>query len=76
MWSEGGLEVEAGSLYPALHRLERDDLLAAEWRKTDHGRRGKYYQLTRSGRKHLEAETERWSRLSGAIALVLKRSEA
>jgi PadR family transcriptional regulator PadR len=74
-WSEGGLEVKEGSLYPALHRLERDDLLAAEWRKTDNGRRAKYYRLTRTGLKHLEAETERWGRLSTAIAMVLKRSE-
>lgn len=75
-WSDGGLEIEEGSLYPALHRLERDDLLASEWRKTDNSRRAKYYKLTRTGRKHLDAETERWSRLSNAIALVLNRSEA
>ena len=75
-WSEGELEVEEGSLYPALHRLERDELLSAEWRETEAGRRAKYYKLTRKGRKHLEAELERWGRLSSAIGLFLKRSES
>lgn len=75
-WSEGELEVEEGSLYPALHRLERDELLTAEWRETEAGRRAKYYKLTRKGRKHLEAELERWGRLSSAIALFLERSDA
>jgi transcriptional regulator len=75
-WSEGELEVEEGSLYPALHRLERDELLTAEWRETEAGRRAKFYKLTRKGRKHLDAELERWSRLSSAIALFLERSDA
>jgi len=75
-WSEGELEVEEGSLYPALHRLERDELLTAEWRETDAGRRAKYYKLTRKGRKHLEGELERWGRLSSAIGLFLRRSES
>ena len=75
-WSEGELEVEEGSLYPALHRLERDELLTAEWRETEAGRRAKYYKLTRKGRKHLEKELERWGRLSSAIALFLERSDA
>ena len=75
-WSEGELEVEEGSLYPALHRLERDELLSAEWRETEAGRRAKYYKLTRKGRKHLEAELERWGRLSSAIALFLEQSDA
>ena len=75
-WSEGELEVEEGSLYPALHRLERDELLSAEWRETEAGRRAKYYKLTPKGRKHLEAELERWGRLSSAIGLFLKRSES
>jgi transcriptional regulator len=75
-WSEGELEVEEGSLYPALHRLERDELLTAEWRETEAGRRAKYYKLTRRGRKHLDAELERWGRLSSAIALFLERSDA
>lgn len=71
-WSE----VEEGSLYPALHRLKRDELLSAEWRETEAGRRAKFYKLTRKGRKHLEAALERWGRLSSAIALFLERSEA
>jgi transcriptional regulator len=75
-WSEGELEVEEGSLYPALHRLERDELLTAEWRETEAGRRAKFYKLTRKGRKHLDAELERWGRLSSAIALFLERSDA
>ncbi|MDA0205009.1 MAG: PadR family transcriptional regulator [Acidobacteria bacterium] len=75
-WSDGELEVEEGSLYPALHRLERDELLTAEWRETEAGRRAKYYKLTRKGRKHLEAELKRWGRLSSAIALFLERSDA
>ena len=75
-WSEGELEVEEGSLYPALHRLERDELLSAEWRETEAGRRAKYYKLTRKGRKHLDVELERWGRLSSAIALFLERSDA
>jgi transcriptional regulator len=75
-WSEGELEVEEGSLYPALHRLERDELLTAEWRETEAGRRAKYYKLTRKGRKYLGQELERWGRLSSAIALFLERSDA
>jgi transcriptional regulator len=75
-WSEGALEVEEGSLYPALHRLERDELLSAEWSETEAGRRAKYYKLTRKGRKHLGEELERWGRLSSAIALFLERSDA
>ncbi len=75
-WSEGELEVEEGSLYPALHRLERDELLTAEWRETEAGRRAKFYKLTRKGRKHLEEELARWGRLSSAIALFLERSDA
>jgi transcriptional regulator len=75
-WSEGELEVEEGSLDPALHRLVRVELLTAEWRETEAGRRAKFYKLTRKGRKHLDAELERWGRLSSAIALFLERSDA
>ena len=75
-WSEGELEVEEGSLYPALHRLERDELLNSEWRETEAGRKAKYYKLTRKGRKALEEELARWDRLSSAIELFLKRSES
>ena len=75
-WSEGELEVEEGSLYPALHRLERDELLTAEWRETEAGRRAKYYKLTRKGRAHLEAQAASWERLTGAVAAILNTAKA
>jgi PadR family transcriptional regulator, regulatory protein PadR len=65
------LQVQQGSLYPALHRLEERGLLTAEWRETEGGRMAKFYSLTRSGRKYLLAERSNWARLTGAIALVL-----
>lgn len=65
------LQVQQGSLYPALHRLEERGLLNAEWRETEGGRMAKYYSLTHSGRKQLEAEKRNWARLTGAIALIL-----
>ncbi|SPE36493.1 Transcriptional regulator, PadR family [Candidatus Sulfopaludibacter sp. SbA3] len=65
------LQVQQGSLYPALHRLEKRGLLSAEWRETG-GRDAKYYSLTRTGRKQLEAEERNWNRLAGAVALILK----
>jgi len=73
-WSDGALLVEEGSLYPALHRLERDGLLRAAWKRTENGRRAKYYSLTRAGRRRLDEELENWNRLSAAVRLVLKRS--
>jgi PadR family transcriptional regulator PadR len=69
--SRGGLQVQQGSLYPALHRLEEQGLLAAEWRETEGGRMAKFYSLTRTGRKRLAAEKGNWTRLTEAIALVL-----
>lgn len=66
------LQVQQGSLYPALHRLENRGLLAAEWKPSDTGRDAKFYRLTRKGRAHLEAETENWERLSEAIRLILQ----
>ena len=59
--------VQEGALYPALHRLERKGLLAAEWGVTETGREARYYSLTTEGRAHLRAETKRWSKFSSAI---------
>jgi PadR family transcriptional regulator, regulatory protein PadR len=69
------LQVQQGSLYPALHRLEKRGWLAAEWRESETGREAKFYSLTRLGRKQLDAETANWARLAGAVALILKTAE-
>ena len=69
------LQVEHGSLYPALHRLEARGWLKAEWNTTDTGRAAKYYSVTKAGRQQLEAETAGWKRLCEAISLVLETSE-
>ena len=69
------LQVQQGSLYPALHRLERRGWLKADWRESETGREAKFYSLTRVGRKQLEAETENWDRLAGAVALIMKTAE-
>jgi PadR family transcriptional regulator len=73
--SRSVVQVPEGSLYPALHRLENRDLLAAEWKTTDTGREAKFYRLTRKGRKQLEAEAASWRRLSKAIGLILAMAE-
>ena len=65
------VQLPQGSLYPALHRLENRDLLAAEWKQTETGREAKFYRLTRQGRAALEAETANWARLTEAINLIL-----
>ncbi|MEO8504399.1 MAG: PadR family transcriptional regulator [Acidobacteriota bacterium] len=65
------LQVQPGSLYPALHRLEHQGWIGAKWADTDAGRRAKYYSLTRAGRTQLEKETEQWLRLSGAVTSLL-----
>ncbi len=65
-------QVNQGSLYPALHRLEQEGWIAAEWRASENNRRAKYYRLTKSGQKQLAAETENWERISSAIARVLQ----
>ncbi len=65
------LRIPQGSLYPALHRLERRGWISAEWGASDNNRRAKYYQLTRSGRNQLEAETDAWKALTTAVGLVL-----
>lgn len=69
--SNAVLYVEEGALYPALHRLELRGLLAAEWGVSENNRRAKYYRLTAAGRRQLAAESERWSRMASAIALIM-----
>jgi PadR family transcriptional regulator len=66
------LQVGQGSLYPALHRLERKGLISSDWRPTESNRRAKYYELTRAGHRQLDRELTEWRKLSGAIALVLE----
>ena len=66
------LQVGQGSLYPALHRLEKKRLIASEWRESGNNRRAKYYELTRAGRRQLERELSEWHRLVGAIGLVIE----
>src|ERR1700678_65912 len=65
------LQVQQGSLYPALHRLENKSLLSAEWKETETGRKAKFYDLTAKGREQLKEETENWARLTDAISLIL-----
>jgi transcriptional regulator len=69
--TQGALDINGGSLFPALYRLERQGLLVARWRKTDTGRRAKFYSLTAAGRKRLKDETATWARASAAIAQVV-----
>ena len=69
--SSDALQVRQGSLYPALHRLERRGWIKARWSTTDNNRRAKYYELTRSGRKKLEAQTDLWRRLTAAVGQIL-----
>jgi PadR family transcriptional regulator PadR len=69
--SEDVLQVNQGSLYPALHRLEHQGWIAAEWGVSELGRRARFYKLTAAGRKQLQIETEAWSRYTGAIGRVL-----
>jgi PadR family transcriptional regulator PadR len=69
--SEEVLQVNQGSLYPALHRLEQQGLIAAEWGNSENNRQAKFYELTKSGRKQLVDETRNWERLSTAVARVL-----
>jgi transcriptional regulator len=72
--SQDVLRVGQGSLYPALHRMERRGLISSDWRSTESNRRAKYYELTRAGRRQLDKELSEWRRLSGAIALVLEKA--
>ncbi len=68
------LAVQQGSLYPALHRLEQQGWITAEWKESDLGREAKFYKLTREGRRQLDRELESWNRLSSAVQLVLDRA--
>jgi PadR family transcriptional regulator PadR len=70
--SRDALQVQQGSLYPALHRLEYKKLLAAKWKSTETGREAKFYELTAMGRAHLASETESWKRLTDVVGLILK----
>jgi transcriptional regulator len=70
--SEDVLQVETGSLYPALHRLEARGWITASWERSDQGKRARYYRLTRRGRKELAAERSKWEMFSRAMGLVLK----
>jgi PadR family transcriptional regulator, regulatory protein PadR len=72
--SEGFLQVEEGSLYPALHRMEHRGWIAAEWGLSESKRKAKFYQLTGSGRAQLKAKTKTWQSLVGAIARILTAS--
>ena len=73
--SSDDLRIETGSLYPALHRLEAQGLVKAEWQLSDKGKRAKYYRLTPSGRRHLTAEHSRWDRFVQAMACVLRPAD-
>jgi PadR family transcriptional regulator, regulatory protein PadR len=70
--SRAVVQIPQGSLYPALHRLERQGWIQAEWGASDNNRRAKFYELTRTGRKQLDAETAAWEKLTVAVSLVLR----
>src|SRR5689334_15406908 len=69
--SGDALQIETGSLYPALHRLEKQGWIKSDWRASEHNQRAKYYQLTAAGRKQLAKENNRWNRMSAAIASLM-----
>ena len=69
--SRGALTITQGALYPALYRLEEQDLLASEWGTSENNRRAKYYRLTKAGERRLRQETEDWNRLANGVGLVL-----
>jgi PadR family transcriptional regulator PadR len=69
------VQVQQGTLYPALHRLENRGLLAADWKLSDTGREAKFYKLTRKGRAQLESEAASWQRLADAVGLILRAAE-
>jgi PadR family transcriptional regulator PadR len=74
--SSAVLCVQQGSLYPALHRLERRGWISAQWGASENNRRAKYYELTKAGRKQLESETDAWRKLTLAVGQVLDTAEA
>jgi len=73
--SKDALQVSDGSLYPALHKLEQEGWITAEWRPSENNRRAKFYSLTRAGRKQLQLETNNWDRLAAAITAVVRLKE-
>jgi PadR family transcriptional regulator PadR len=73
--SGAALQVSDGSLYPALHKLEQEGWIKAEWKTSELGRRAKFYELTRAGRKQLERETANWERLAAAISAIVRLKE-
>lgn len=73
--SRDALQIQQGSLYPALHRLEKRKLLQAEWRMSDTGRDAKFYRLTTAGRQQLAVERTNWEQLTQAISLILRTAE-
>jgi transcriptional regulator len=70
--TSGTFEVKPGSLFPALHRMEEEGWISSFWGDSENNRRAKYYRLTKAGKNQLEIETERWGRISGAIAQALE----
>lgn len=73
--SKDVLQVQQGSLYPALHRLEKRGWLRADWGESDNGRQAKFYTLSAEGRKQLKIEQSNWNRLAGAVGLILETAE-
>jgi transcriptional regulator len=74
--SKSVVQVNQGSLYPALHRLEQKGWLKADWKKSETGRDAKFYSLTRAGQKQLRAEKDSWARLTGAVRLIFDEGNA
>ncbi|WP_238525677.1 MULTISPECIES: PadR family transcriptional regulator [Acidobacterium] len=72
--SDAMLRVEEGSLYPALHRMEKEGWIAASWGQSENNRRARFYRLTPRGRRQLEVERENWERVTGAVALIVNFS--
>jgi PadR family transcriptional regulator PadR len=71
--SNDQLEIQQGSLYPALYRLEHQGLIASEWGESENNRKAKFYRLTAAGRKKLQSETDNWNRMADVMASILKR---
>ncbi len=74
--SKSVVQINQGSLYPALHRLEQKGWLKAEWKQSETGREAKFYSLTRSGQKQLRLEKDSWARLTGAVQLIFEEGNA
>jgi PadR family transcriptional regulator PadR len=72
--TQGTFQVKPGSLFPSLHRMEQEGWITGNWGESENNRRARYYRLTKAGRRQLEKETERWSRISVAIARALEAS--